>query len=82
MICPKCKELGQKSHVYEEGGFKTLMGHQPYYNEDGVYHNHDPNRVKESFSCSEGHRIFVKRKDPCPSCNYGKDEVEVHVEEK
>lgn len=55
MRCPECIEGGVKSRVFTNGSSTTLMGHSPYYDEDGRYHNHDPNIRQSSYRCSNGH---------------------------
>ena len=56
MICEQCKETGQRSRVYPGGSTSTLMMAHPYYDEDGVYHENDPNISTQYFSCSNRHR--------------------------
>jgi hypothetical protein len=73
MKCEECVEAGEKSRVTGGGGSRTLMGHSPYYDEDGIYHNHDPNTMTSSYSCSNGHRWVTKGKGRCPAdgCDHG-----------
>lgn len=80
MICSKCKEEGRTSRVYGGGGFKTLMGWQPYYDEKGVLHSHDPNKETMGYKCSNGHVIKVEGYASCPNCDYAKDKSKVTVE--
>ena len=56
MICPTCEKEGEKSKVYSQGGSSTLLGYSPFYDEEGRYHNHDPNRTTAYYECSRGHR--------------------------
>ena len=47
---------------------------QPYYDEVGLYHSHDPNHVVTTYECSNGH-IYEKTTLPmCPvqTCTYGR----------
>lgn len=77
MRCPVCVETGEKSTVRGGGGTKTLLGGGgPYWDEDDVYHQHDPNRVTSYYTCSNNHRWTIKSLEPCPaeSCDYGKGE--------
>lgn len=81
MKCPKCKELGLKSNVFNEGGTTTLMGYPTYYDEDGVYHHHDRNSIKTGYHCSEGHRFYtIQKGTPCPSypknCDFDGGKIE------
>ena len=62
MKCPKCEEEGKRSKVYVGGSSSTLLGWTPYYDEDGNYHNNDPNRITTNYSCSEGHNFMIVRR--------------------
>ena len=75
MICPECKAQGLRSTVHSGGGSITLMGFSPYWDEDGVYHSHDPNQVSVSYHCSGGHSWGESklRACPAPGCDYGED---------
>lgn len=75
MICPKCKELNQKSTVQVGVGSSTLLYCPAYYDEDGVYHVHDRNKTTYTYSCSKGHQMTVKASSKCPNCNWGEDEI-------
>lgn len=77
MICPKCKELGQKSTVTGGMGTCTAMWFEPWYDEDGKYHNHDSNRRSYNYNCSKGHQIFVSPSNKCSSCDWGYEETVV-----
>ena len=59
--CPVCKKLDQKSSVYDEGCWCTLMNVWSYYDEEGIYHYEDPNYCDCNYRCSEGHH-FTERK--------------------
>ena len=65
VICPQCKEAGLKSEVYPGAGRTTLMGWQPYYDEEGKYHSHDPNTTTIHFQCSNGHSWIEKKHNSC-----------------
>ena len=56
MICSECLELGLKSKVYVGCGSTTLAYSEPFYDEDGRYHNHNPNITTTEYSCSNGHK--------------------------
>lgn len=81
MICPKCKEEGRKSTITSCGCTSTLMGWSPYYDEEGNYHSHDPNGLREQAYCSNKHKLDIRRLRPCrvETCTYGKGEPEIHV---
>lgn len=55
MKCSKCIEGGKKSTVPPRGLSSTLMGYSPYYDEDGIYHNHDYNTITSTYICSNDH---------------------------
>ena len=55
MICPQCKKLGKRSRVYCGVSIVTCIGYTPYYDEDGNYHQNDPNKTTTEYSCSHGH---------------------------
>lgn len=74
MKCPTCKDLGVKSRVYPGMSYATCMGWQPYYDEDGQYHSHDPNTTTTDYTCSNGHEWTNSQVPPCPSCLYGRKE--------
>jgi hypothetical protein len=55
-------------------GTRTLAYAAPFYDEDGVYHDHDPNVSSSTLTCSNGHKWAESSKSPCPApgCDYGK----------
>lgn len=55
MRCPECVEAGQRSKVYVGLSTTTLMYAQPFYDEDGRWHHHDPNQTTTEYTCSNGH---------------------------
>lgn len=67
MKCPECVEAGKRSHVHVGATFSTAMFSSPFYDEDGVYHLHDPNGHTTSYSCSEGHKWAESRLRNCPA---------------
>ena len=82
MKCPVCEREGLKSTI--SGGdycTTTSMGWRSYWDEDGKYHNHDPNWRSQVLHCSNGHSLFRRWKDRCLNCDYGKDS-ETMKEEK
>ena len=74
MKCPKCVEEGTKSKVMYHGSSTTLMSNSPYYDEEGVYHNHDYNTIRSIYSCSNGHNFETSGKPKCPNCDFGSEE--------
>ena len=77
MICPVCWWKGMKSKVYTSASFVTCMGWQSYYDEDGHYHSHDPNRASFGANCSQGHRWHIDQVHGCSAagCDYGGSEI-------
>ena len=71
MKCPKCVEAGLTSILYCEGVTTTNLGFYPYYDENGVFHSHDPNWKVHLYSCSRGHRTEIRKKKKCDNCDYG-----------
>ena len=67
MKCPACVREGRPSRVFDCGASKTLLGWSPYYDDAGVYHAHDPNRVSQTFKCANGHWFGVDYYEPCPA---------------
>lgn len=55
VLCKECRSKGQKSRVFHGASMTTLLYCQPYYDEDGRYHNHDSNRTTTELHCSNGH---------------------------
>ncbi len=53
--CEECKKNEVKYSVYYRGSSTTLMGWSPYWDEDGKYHNNNPNKITSSYECSNGH---------------------------
>lgn len=65
MRCAKCVEAGMLSRVYPRGSTSTCMGYQPYYDEAGIYHSHNPNIYTGAWSCSRGHEWTHRSQSPC-----------------
>lgn len=68
LLCPECVESGDRSRVASLGGARNLMGYTPFYDEDGQYHQHDPNVLTSGYKCSNGHVFTRKSHSPCPTC--------------
>ncbi len=77
MICSKCVEEGTKSRITPGIGSSTCMYCAPFYDEEGVYHNHDYNTIRYTYSCSEGHYWTESRNTQCPNCDFGKDSSKI-----
>lgn len=56
MKCSECVEAGTPSKVYVGASTTTCMSGESFYDEDGKYHKHNPNRMTTGYRCSNGHR--------------------------
>jgi hypothetical protein len=65
MVCPTCADKGLKSCVTERGSESTLAYSEPFWDEEGRYHNHDPNTVTTHYECSNGHSWTVATRSKC-----------------
>ena len=74
MKCSFCVKEGRRSKVRVGPTSTTLVGHTPYYDEDGVYHSHDLNIHTTEYWCSNGHSWTRSNLRKCPSCDYGYEE--------
>jgi hypothetical protein len=72
--CPICSEEGEKSRLTAVGGRSTNLEWEKFFDEEGKYHQHDPNTVIHLFKCSNGHEIEVLSKTGCGACGK-EDEV-------
>jgi hypothetical protein len=72
MKCKECEKEGKKSFVMPGLTMSTSAYYQPYYDEDGKYHNHDGNAVTTSYYCSNDHHWHASQKKTCPNCDWGK----------
>ncbi len=79
MKCLTCIEQGMTSQVFPGAGMSTCLGHDPYWDEAGVYHSHDPNWHSTNYRCSAGHTwaVSIRQKCPAPGCDFGKDDVKI-----
>jgi hypothetical protein len=68
MKCKQCQEANLRSKVYIGGQTTTCIGFSYYYDEDGKLHDHDPNTITTSYSCSNGHNWVEETKSECISC--------------
>jgi hypothetical protein len=79
--CPRCEAAGDKSKVFAPyGSVSTLMGHSSYWDEDGVYHSHDPNWHGSEYSCSLRHRWAVRWMSACPAGDYGGEKETTYLD--
>lgn len=73
MQCVKCKTEGKRSQVYPGMCAVTCMGFQTYYDEDGMFHSHDPNWYTTDYKCSEGHEWTTTIQKGCPNCTWARE---------
>lgn len=76
MKCPECEQNGDVSKLFAVGETKTMLGWNPYYDEEGVYHAHDPNRTTVHYRCSNGHSFTGQPiRPPCPvvGCRFNEE---------
>jgi hypothetical protein len=75
MICEECKKEGKKSTVRLGRCTATLMGFDPYWDKEGVYHDHDGNTLMTDYRCSNGHSwCEISKPNKCPGCNWPEEE--------
>ena len=72
MQCPECVKEGKASRVYMGVGARTLMCEERYYDEDGLFHSHNPNGHTQAYYCTQNHNWATTNYDQCPSCNFNK----------
>lgn len=81
MKCIVCKKLGEKSEFWPTGfGATTLIAYRPFYDEDGKFHSHDPNKTGSYYNCSNGHKYSKSFYDKCPQGDYPKQKPEYRFE--
>jgi hypothetical protein len=75
MVCRECRIAGMMSNVTILGGSTTLLGGNPFYDAEGVYHSHNLNVITQSYKCSNGHEFTKLSKQPCPvnGCKFNDD---------
>lgn len=63
MQCPFCKEIGQRSRVFEDGpSSSTLVYAGREWDEDGNEVTRDPNVTTTPYRCDHGHH-WCQRSD-------------------
>ena len=72
MKCPFCIKENKKSFLQNLSGFTTLMCDDSFYDEDGKYHYHDPNKRSNKYSCSNGHQFVLGEYKEC-WCGFNKE---------
>jgi hypothetical protein len=80
IICPACAEAGLTSTINVTGPPRvTLMGYSPTYDEAGVRHLHDRNRITTDMACSNGHVLERFSYRSCPSCKWTRAAASIKV---
>jgi hypothetical protein len=80
MKCPLCTKDNKTSRCFSSNNVRSTAGSGfQYWDEVGVYHNHDPNTAVSSYRCSRGHFWTVKSRHPCAACNFGHIEPEIQI---
>ena len=74
MNCPECEARNKKCTVYIRSNSRTDLGFTASAPGPGGPHLHDPNKLVESFECSNGHRFKRESRVACPKCEYGHEE--------
>jgi len=64
--CPVCQLEGRLSTVTIGSAESTLLSPEPYYDEHGRFHVHDPNVTTVTYRCSHGHPFYQLHQSPCP----------------
>ncbi len=70
MKCPECVAVGLRRTETAGGTSTTLMWSPAFYDEDGKYHDHDPNKKTAEYACSNGHKWVETSRGKCPSCDW------------
>jgi hypothetical protein len=70
MICPECKAQEVRSVVFVGGSVTTLMNCPSFFDENGLYHEHNTNLRRHSYLCSRGHRWTELDDNKCPNCDW------------
>jgi hypothetical protein len=82
MKCSECVKEGRTSFVYVGMSTVTAMYFPPFYDEQGVFHNHDGNTRTTSYNCSNGH-LWVEAQEGMPCvCGWNSKATPKVVENK
>ena len=76
MRCFYCQQEGKKSTLNPGPQSTTCMSCPSYFDEEGVWHNHDSNQLTTCYTCSNGHayKEVTYRVCPAKGCDFNKDE--------
>lgn len=67
VLCPECRQTRQRSRVRVGPTITTCMAGDRFYDERGVFHDHDPNVRTTSYRCSLGHEWTTSTLLSCPA---------------
>jgi hypothetical protein len=56
MKCPECVKAGLRSTVTLVGESSSLVMGSQWWDEEGKFHDYDPNITTADYKCSAGHR--------------------------
>ncbi len=79
MNCPECELRSKQSIVYTRSSSRTDLGFTASAPGASGPHLHDPNKLVESFECSNGHRFKRESRMGCPKCEYGHEDPVVTI---
>ena len=60
VFCPECQADGKRSKVYFQGGKRSNIPFQNYWDESGRFQSTDPNKTMNYYECSRGHKWNVE----------------------
>lgn len=79
MKCPECETRNKNSIVYSRSSARTELPFIASPPGPGGPHLHDPNKLTESFECSNGHRFKRESTTACSRCDYGHTEPTISL---
>lgn len=86
MICPHCHPTcnGIEHEGCQRSTIRIVPGKPPtdipkdqFFDEDGVWHSHNPNIIVTQYRCSNGHRFAERSSWECGECGYKACEAEI-----
>lgn len=67
MQCPQCEE---STEIICLGDSSTLLAWSPSYDEEGEYHQHDPNVTTSSWQCNGCDHVWEQKKQTGCWCGW------------
>lgn len=71
MKCVACIAENERSKVFMSRVVLSPVPVLTFWDEDGVLHTHDPNRVVSNYHCSRGHSWEEVYEQACHECKKG-----------